>query len=86
MIFLSELVDVRFFYWVRTTFLLKKCMNLMFLMNALPDRPTNRPTDRAYYRDARTHLKKVIKKRENEAGGALCLYLGWNLVLIRSKL
>ena len=28
--------------WVRTTFLLKKCMILMFLMNALP---TDRPTD-----------------------------------------
>ena len=50
-------------YWVRTTFLLKKCMILMFLMNALPtdqptDQPTNRPTDTAYYRDARTHLKR----------------------------
>ena len=29
--------------------------------------PTDRPTDRAYYRDARTHLKrKKIKKEKNE--------------------
>ena len=58
---LNELLDVCFYYWIGTTFLLKKCMNSMFLMNALPDqptdRPTNRPTDRAYYRDARSHLK-----------------------------
>ena len=40
---MNELLDVCYFYWVRTTFLLKKCMILMFLMNALP---TNRPTDR----------------------------------------
>ena len=38
-------------YWVRTTFLLKKCMILMFLMNALQTNqptnlPTNQPTDR----------------------------------------
>ena len=59
---MNEVLTVCYFYWVRTTFLLKKCMILMFLMNALPtDRPTNQlpnqPTDTAYYRDARTHLK-----------------------------
>ena len=42
---LNELVDVCFFYWFRTTFLLKKCMNSTFLMNALPDQPTDQPTD-----------------------------------------
>ena len=32
------------------------------------DRPTDRPTDTAYYRDARTHLKKVtfISAERNE--------------------
>ena len=50
-----------YFYEVRTTFLLKEYMILMFLMNALPtDQPTNQPTDTAYYRDARTHLKTCI--------------------------
>ena len=39
---MSELLDVFFFYWVRTTFLLKKCLLLMFLMNALQ---TDQPTD-----------------------------------------
>ena len=44
--------------WVRTTFLLKKCMILMFLMNALAtNQQTDQQTDTAYYRDARTQLK-----------------------------
>ena len=55
---MNELFVVCFFYWVRTTFL---CLILMFLMNALPtDRQTDRPTDTAYYRDARTHLKNIV--------------------------
>ena len=58
---LNELVDECFFCWVRTTFLLKKCMNSMSLMNALPDQPTDRQTDKACYRDARTHLKTFIR-------------------------
>ena len=66
---MNELLDVCFFYWVRTTFLLKKCLILMFLMNALTtDRPTDRPTDTAYYRDARTHLKsgdEILERRES---------------------
>ena len=37
----------------------------MFLMNALPtDQPTNRPTDTAYLRDARTHLKMTFFKKK----------------------
>ena len=39
---MNELQDVCFFYQIRTTFLLKNCLILMFLMNALP---TNRPTN-----------------------------------------
>ena len=62
---MNEILDVCFFYWVRTNFLLKKCLILMILMNALQtnrptDQPTNQPTDTAYYRDARTHLKMTI--------------------------
>ena len=50
-------------YWVRTIFLLKKCMNLMFLVNALPtDRPTDRPTDTASYEGALSHLKRLCDK------------------------
>ena len=57
---MNELLEVCFFYWGKTTFLLKKCLILMFLMNALPTvQPTNGPTDTAYHRDARTHLKKL---------------------------
>ena len=51
---MNELLVVCSFYWVRTTFLMKICLILMFLMNAIP---TDQPTDTAYYRDARTHLK-----------------------------
>ena len=29
-------------------------------------RPTNRPTDTAYYRDARTHLKKKKEKKRTD--------------------
>ena len=42
---MNELLDVCFFYWSRTTFLLKKCLILMFLTNALP---TNQPTDQDF--------------------------------------
>ena len=56
---MNELLNVCYFYWVRPTFLLKKCMILMFLMNALQ---TDRLTDTAYYRDARTHLKSGGKQ------------------------
>ena len=34
----------------------------MLFMNASPNRPTDHPTDTAYYRDARTHLKKLKKR------------------------
>ena len=34
------------FFWVGTTFLMKKRKILMLFMNALPDRPTDRPTNR----------------------------------------
>ena len=71
---MNELLDVCFFYWVRTTFLLKKCLILMFLMNALPtnqqtNQQTDRPTDTAYYRDARTHLKTRPDTRPPVADG-----------------
>ena len=60
---MNELLNVCYFYWVRTTFLLKKCMILMILMNALPtDQQSDQPTDTAYYRDARTHLKRNLKE------------------------
>ena len=37
-------------YWVGTTFLLKKCMILMFLMNALPtDQQTYIPVEMQFY-------------------------------------
>ena len=51
---MTELLYVCFFYRGRTTFLLKICLILMFLMNALP---TNRPTDTASYRVACPQLK-----------------------------
>ena len=39
----------------------------MLFTNALPDRQTNQPTDTAYYRDARTHLKSDCEKQtQNE--------------------
>ena len=48
---MNELLCVCYFYWVSTTFLLKNCMILMFLMNALLIiRPTDWPTNTAYYR------------------------------------
>ena len=39
----------------------------MFLMNALQtDQPTDQQTDTAYYRDARTHLKRTdVRKRKD---------------------
>ena len=37
----------------------------MFLMNALPNQLTDQPKDRAYYRDARTHLKRILKNSKN---------------------
>ena len=38
----------------------------MLFMNALPNRQTDQPTDTAYYRDARTHLKMKERKRKRE--------------------
>ena len=53
----------------------------MFLMNALQtDQPTDQQTDTAYYRDARTHLKRekdlkgcnAVVVREGKKLGRLC--------------
>ena len=58
---LNEFLNVCYFYWVGLNILLKKCMILIFFLKVPTDRPTNQltnqPTDTAYYRDARTHLK-----------------------------
>ena len=82
--FMNKILDVCFFYWVRTTFLLKKGSILMILMNALPtDRPTNRPTnqptdqtidrrtDKAGCRIACTRLKKDMQGTRTET----CFYI-----------
>ena len=66
---MNELLDVCFFYWVRTTFLMKKMLDFdVFnecVTNQQTDQSTDRPTDTAYYRDARTHLKKNDNRKSN---------------------
>ena len=65
---MNELYNVCYFYWVGANFLMKKCKILMLFKNVLQtNQQTDRPTDTAYYRDARMHLKTsdlVLLKNE----------------------
>ena len=49
---MNELLNNCYFYWIETPFLLKNDFDVF-----------NDPTDTAYYRDARTHLKIENKPR-----------------------
>ena len=59
---MHELFNVCYFYWVGITFLWKKSKIPWFLRMCYPtNRQTDRQTDTACYRDARTHLKKWFR-------------------------
>ena len=55
---MNEQFNVCYFCWAGCTLKKQNKKKLDFDAFGMPYQPTNRPTDTAYHRDARTHLKQ----------------------------